>query len=85
MMTGAILVLAHAILYGVYLLTTMGAVDNGDRDWIQWYSWWLAGIGLAFLIWGFVRDIEVTVERARRKQAKAARRAAEDQAEAGDA
>jgi hypothetical protein len=73
MMTGAILVLAHAILYGVYQLTTH---DNGDLDWIQWYSWCLAGIGTAFLIWGFVRDIEVTIGRARRRQAKADRRAA---------
>lgn len=79
MMTGAILVLAHAILYGVYQLTTMGSVDNGDRDWIQWYSWCLAGVGAAFLVWGFVRDIEVTVERARRKQAKVQRREASDE------
>lgn len=71
MMTGAILILAHAILYGVYQLTTRG---DGDLDWVQWYSWCLAGIGAAFVIWGFIRDIEVTMQRAHRKQARANRR-----------
>ena len=55
MMTGAILVLAHTMLYAVYVLGDMSTQD--DKDWIQWYSWVLAGIGVAFLLWGFVIDL----------------------------
>jgi hypothetical protein len=81
MMTGAILILAHAILYGVYQLTTH---NNGDLDWIQWYSWCLAGLGAAFVIWGFIWDIEISIERSRRRHAKAQRRAAREETDRND-
>ena len=64
MMTGAILVLAHTMLYAVYVLGDMS--ENGDKDWVQWYSRVLAGIGVAFLIWGFIIDLSAAHTRRKR-------------------
>lgn len=63
MMTGAILVLAHAMLYTVYQLGHVWSPDKADLEWLQWYSWSLAGLGGVFLLWGLARDIAATMAR----------------------
>jgi ABC-type nickel/cobalt efflux system permease component RcnA len=54
MMTGAILVLAHSMLYAVYKFT---GTNDDPQTWLMWYSFALAALGGAFMVWGFVRDI----------------------------
>ena len=53
MMTGAILILAHSLLYAVYILGDM----SENQPWLKWYSFALAGIGGIFMLWGLVKDL----------------------------
>ena len=39
-----------------------------DKDWLQWYSWVLAGLGAAFLVWGFFLDLSATQWRRQRRK-----------------
>ena len=50
MMTGAILILASVILFAVYKISDLKPI-------IEWYAIAMGGIGWAFLIWGFVKDL----------------------------
>jgi hypothetical protein len=65
MMTGAILILAHTMLYAVYLLGDWS--KHHDKDWVQWYSWAIGGVGAAFLVWGFAIDLSAARWRRRRR------------------
>lgn len=51
MMTGAILILAHAVSMAVYEWSDPKPV------WMEWYSFFLLGLGGLMLIWGLVLDL----------------------------
>jgi drug/metabolite transporter (DMT)-like permease len=70
MMTGAILILAHAMLYSVYSLSRSFGENPRDMEWLQWYSWAMAGLGGLFLLWGFVRDLRASQWRRDHKRAR---------------
>ncbi len=52
-MTGAILVLASVVLFGVYKISDL-------KPMFEWYAIGMGIIGWAFLIWGLIRDLQAS-------------------------
>lgn len=60
MMTGAILILAGSLLLCTYQIT------EPRVNWLEWYSFGLTFLGIAFLGWGFMRDVSISYRRKQR-------------------
>ena len=62
MMTGAIMILAGSFLLGICEL------KDDPQVWMVVYSYVLAGVGIGFLLWGFLHDIAVYSRRRSRQK-----------------